>query len=41
MEKTVAEPDTIEALGEAYNQVLRQQERGFYPDLKLVDGGEG
>lgn len=41
MEKTAAEPETLDALGEAYGEVLRQQERGLQPALKLVDGGEG
>ena len=41
MAATAAKPETLEALGAAYNEVLRQQELGLYPDLKLVEGGEG
>ena len=41
MAETAAKPETLAALGEAYNEVLRQQERGLYPAPKLVDGGEG
>ena len=41
MAEAAAQPETLAALGEAYNEVLRQQERGFYPAPKLVEGGEG
>lgn len=41
MAETAAKPETLEALGEAYNEVLRQHEMGLYPDLKLVEGGDG
>jgi MraZ protein len=41
MSETAAKPETLAALGEAYNDVLRQHELGHYPDLKLVEGGEG
>ena len=41
MAEAAAQPETLEALGEAYNEVLRQQERGLYPAPKLVEGGEG
>jgi MraZ protein len=41
MSETAAKPETLEALGQAYNEVLRQHELGLYPDLKLVEGGEG
>jgi len=41
MAEAAAKPETLAALGEAYNEVLRQQERGLYPAPKLVEGGEG
>ena len=41
MAAAAAEPETLAALGEAYNEVLRQQEMGLQPGLKLVEGGEG
>lgn len=40
MAAAAAEPETLAALGEAYNEVLRQQELGFQPDLKLIEGGD-
>ncbi|MCA8902408.1 MAG: division/cell wall cluster transcriptional repressor MraZ [Hyphomonas sp.] len=41
MAVAAAEPETQEALAQAYGEVLRQQERGLYPGPKLVEGGEG
>ena len=41
MAAEAAREDTLDALGNAYNEVLRQQATGGYPGLKLVDGGEG
>lgn len=41
MADEAAKEDTLEALGNAYNDVLRQQANGGYPGLKLVDGEGG
>ena len=41
MATVAAAPEATDAFGRAYADVLRQQELGGYPDLKLVDGGEG
>ncbi len=41
MAEAAARPETMAALAEAYDEVLRQQERGLIPGLKLVEGGEG
>jgi len=40
MAAEAAKEDTLEALGQAYNEVLRQQVGGA-PGLTIIDGGEG
>ena len=40
MAEEASKPETLAALGEAYDEILRQQSGGAAA-LKLVDGGEG
>ncbi|KCZ92746.1 division/cell wall cluster transcriptional repressor MraZ [Hyphomonas johnsonii] len=41
MEAAAAAPETLEAFGRAYSEVLHQQGVGNYMGPKLVEGGEG
>jgi MraZ protein len=40
MAVAAAQPDTLAALGHAYDEVLRQQAHGGYAPLRVIDGGE-
>lgn len=41
MAAAAGRPDTLDALGEAYGEVLRLQAANGFPPLRVIDGGEG